>query len=101
MPTPTSQVLLPYLSDLSAGSLLFVTSVLNAPANWLIVRCILAVLHGDQDARPLGQNETARALNPRKVILLSFLRSLSLWVEVGKKAVRAHNILQDFATGFR
>jgi hypothetical protein len=101
MPTPTPEVLLPYISNGVAGSLLLITSVLNAPANWLVVRCILAALQGDQHARPFGQNETTRISIPRKVVVFSFLRPMSLWVEIGKKAVRALKISQDSALDVR
>lgn len=50
------------------------------------MRCILAALHGDQNAPTLERSDTTRASNNRRVVLLSFLRPLSLWTEVGKKA---------------
>jgi elongator complex protein 6 len=100
MPTPTPQILLPYLSNLSVGSLLLITSVLNASANWLVVRCILAALQGDQNAQPRERNDTTGTNNSRRVILLSFLRPLSLWVEIGKKAVRVHKILRRHTANY-
>lgn len=88
MPTPIPQILSPYLSSLSTGSLLLVTSVLNAPANWLVLRCMLAALHRDQNAHHLDQHDTTQGSNSSRVVLLSFIRPLGLWAEIGKKAVR-------------
>ena len=87
MPTPIPQILSPYLSSLSTGSLLLVTSVLNAPANWLVLRCILAALQRDQNAHQFDQNDTTQRSNSTRVVFLSFIRPLGLWIEIGKKAV--------------
>jgi hypothetical protein len=89
MPTPIPPILSPYLSAASPGSLLLITSVLSAPANWLVVRSISTALHVDQarNARPSENISGARASSGRRVILLSILRPLSLWAETGKKAV--------------
>ena len=90
MPPSIPPVIAPYLSDPPPDSLLLIASVLDAPANWLVVRSISAALQErqDQNAHPINHETTTRS-SARRVVFLSLLRPLSLWNEIGKKAVRS------------
>ncbi|KAJ9625389.1 hypothetical protein H2204_010362 [Knufia peltigerae] len=75
-----------------------ITSILNTPSTWLVLRMVYAALYGAaEDSAALGQytapggNTTTTTTTTnnnnetRPVIFVSLLRSLSLWVEMGRK----------------
>lgn len=77
-----------------------ITSVLNAPSPWLCLRFLYGALYGVGDevetrdflaARQRGSNDSM------PVVFVSLLRPLNLWIEMGKKMVRA---LQYLGLGF-
>ncbi|KAL2424576.1 hypothetical protein ABEF95_003063 [Exophiala dermatitidis] len=61
-----------------------VTSVLETPAPWLILRLVYAVLYGIEDTDDHHQQQQPQQ-GQRQVIFVSLLRPLGLWVEMGKK----------------
>ncbi|OAP59545.1 hypothetical protein AYL99_06843 [Fonsecaea erecta] len=84
-----------------AHSQTLITSVLSTPSPWLVLRLVYAALYGvvedDIDTHNKGGDGGSRVAGPRPersrttasmgapVVFASFLRPLSLWVELGKK----------------
>jgi hypothetical protein len=106
MPSAIPAALAPYLdSSLSIPhSQLLVTSILSTPSPWLLVSFIFANLYG---ARDDGENQYVGAPGEqagevrRPAVFLSFLRPLSLWVEMGKKMVRSLSSLPSSSLNAR
>ncbi|EHY54534.1 hypothetical protein HRR83_004343 [Exophiala dermatitidis] len=61
-----------------------VTSVLETPAPWLLLRLVYAALYGVEDTDDHHQQQRPQQ-GRRHVIFVSLLRPLGLWVEMGKK----------------
>lgn len=82
--------LAPYISSsLNAGGRILITSVLNAPSHWLVLRFIYAALHGvDENNRSKPGENVDHVHTRHQIILASLLKPLALWAESGKKVVR-------------
>ncbi|KIW35484.1 uncharacterized protein PV07_02180 [Cladophialophora immunda] len=92
IPSPLASYIQSSLSSSNPHSQTLITSVLSTPSPWLVLRLVYAALYGVEDdikddGRDAGRPErTASAASPAgRVVLASFLRPLSLWVELGKK----------------
>ena len=76
----------PYLSSFSqSNSLILVTSVLNASANWLVLRFVAAALQS-----PEVGIDAQSATPATKVVLVSFLRDWEFWRSEGRRLVSLH-----------
>lgn len=69
-----------------------VTSVLETPAPWLLLRLVYAALYGVEDTDDHHQQQRPQQ-GRRHVIFVSLLRPLGLWVEMGKKMVRTRYLM--------
>lgn len=72
-------LLAPYLTLPPEASLILLTSVLGASANWLVLRFLHNALSNDA-ADPEPEIET-------KVLLVSFLRDLAFWKDGARRLV--------------
>ena len=88
MPETIPPLLAPYLQDsLNSTSLALVTSTLSTPANWLLVRLLLATLDGADEGNQNWSKESSREIDYATVIFVSPIRSQDLWIELCKKVV--------------
>lgn len=91
MNTAIPPTLAPYLREcLNTRSLALLTSVLDTPTNWLVVRLLLSTLAGNGKAL-LTTPGTAAQTPEYKAILISIWRSLDIWNEIAKKCVSHMN----------
>lgn len=87
MNTAIPPALAPYLREcLDTRSLTLLTSVLDTPTNWLVVRLLYLALDGHGKTSLTGQG-TVVPTSDYKVILISIWRSLDVWSEIAKKCV--------------
>lgn len=101
MPNPIPPPLASYISGCltpsNAHSAILLTSTLSTPSPWLTLRFIYAALYGTGDDGLSSTSGVSRRTvddldssnNGYPVIFVSLLRPLALWVEIGKKLVRA------------
>ncbi|KIW90342.1 uncharacterized protein Z519_08986 [Cladophialophora bantiana CBS 173.52] len=92
IPPPLAQYIHSSLFSPCPHSQTLITSVLSTPSPWLVLRFIYAALYGVEDgARGDGSDAGSRhekmttMTPPLPVVFASFLRPLTLWVEMGKK----------------
>ncbi|MCJ1255885.1 hypothetical protein MMC24_003703 [Lignoscripta atroalba] len=84
--TSTSRIpplLAPYLSIPSPTSLIFLTSVLGASANWLVLRFLYTALSSNPAVRE--GHSTELLAEDVKVVFVSFLRDWDYWRDSGRK----------------
>jgi elongator complex protein 6 len=75
----------PYLDLPPPSSLVLLTGVLGASANWLVLRWLYALLKGSGSGRGQGSDEGSEASTG--VVLVSFLRDSAFWKEGSSKLV--------------
>ncbi|OAG34052.1 hypothetical protein AYO21_11798 [Fonsecaea monophora] len=91
IPPPLASYIQSSLSPSTLHSQTLITSVLSTPSPWLVLRIIYAALYGVEDdigtreGRDVQGLEKTSATTALPVIFASFLRPLTLWVELGKK----------------
>lgn len=120
MPNPIPASLASYISACltpsNAHSATLLTSTLSTPSPWLTLRFVYAAIYGVEDDGSSGSLPPSGGGGPRRsaggqpgvsssssssiggspVILVSLLRPLALWVEIGKKLVRKHSLFLEF-----
>ncbi|OAL34364.1 hypothetical protein AYO20_06417 [Fonsecaea nubica] len=91
IPPPLVSHIQSLLSPSSPHSQTLITSVLSTPSPWLVLRIIYAALYGVEDDIGTREGRDAEGLEKTSattavpVVFASFLRPLTLWVELGKK----------------
>lgn len=75
----------PYLALPSEASLILLTSVLGASANWLVLRILHSALLGSD----IPSSDAGSEDEP-KVLLVSFMRDAVFWKENAKRLVSFH-----------
>ena len=85
--TRIPSILSSYLSAPPPASLLLLTSVLGASANWLLLRFLLAIFLPGLASRIEGNEEPGSNKSEAKVVLVSFLRDWDFWREGSKRVV--------------
>ncbi|KAI5291100.1 hypothetical protein KEM54_006323 [Ascosphaera aggregata] len=92
MPTPANPLLLPYTAPQPVGSLTVCTSVIGATSSWLVLRLICDTLYGSDSGLSSELREGRSLLSSsgtrnqtKKVVLVSFLRSLEFWKTEAKR----------------
>lgn len=71
-------------------SLTLLTSVLDTPANWLLVRFLYAAISGSKGFHGASNSPANHSGNPdisQKVLIVSIWRSYDLWSELSRKCV--------------
>ena len=103
MPPPIPPVIVPYLQEcLSTPSQILVTSVLDAPATWLVLRFLAAVLLGvDDEDRKTQASESGRStVSGQTVTFISFVHSFEMWADIGKKMVYRCPNISSYSSAF-
>lgn len=88
MPDAIPPVLLPYIQDsLVSARLILIGSTLSTPANWLVVRFLHAAIHASKHDPDSAQDPAGHHDATSGFVLVSLLRPIDLWIELGKKIV--------------